>query len=778
MKTKEIIDESNDQYKTIPGRGLVTKSSIKARIDYLLGLGFELDNITRYFLDHTSIQNNIESFIGTVEIPLGIVGPLLFKDNNSSTFVYTAAGTLEGALVASMNRGAKAISLSNGFTSEVIHQKMIRAPLFILNSIADAAIFETWIKSNFNEIKTVAERYSNHAKLIFISTHAVNLNVHVRFVYTTGDASGQNMTTTCTWHAMLWIVEQFLKDTGINIPHFVIEGNASSDKKASRFMIDHGRGICVTSECFLEESVIKKILRTTSEDLYRCFAPSLEFAKKEGMLGFNINVANAIAAIFVATGQDLASIHESSIGILELHKKEKGLALKLTLPSLVIGTIGGGTSIAKQHEGLKIMECDGSGKVNRFAKLIAGFALSLEISTYAAIVSGEFAKAHEKLGRNKPNKWLLKQELNETFIKKCLNNHINGNEIEFINVFDTISIENGILTNITKRVNRKITGFTAINVSLKNGDVKNILIKSKALDIEVIKGLHMMAASIDPKLSDLLYSSRENLEYWKCHLKELKIHKILAENGFTSIPEFFGIYINEEREIYFLIQEFFDKNDMELIDSENVPEFWSKERTQKAIKEITKIHQLLSLEKFQNELLEIKLFEPWKSLELYKKMAAILDQESDQNYFHILTKYIEDINSPEKRPSLPLTIIHNDYNPRNVAIRKNGLICIYDWELTVKNFPHRDIVEFLCFSLPINFIEEEFIEYLNYHYELSTKTIEGINWHQWKAGYIYSLKEFIVTRAAFYKVSEILMKLKFGNRIMLNGIRMIEILEK
>ncbi|MEO8759615.1 MAG: phosphotransferase [Bacteroidia bacterium] len=771
------MDEENiHEYKIIPGRGLISKSAIKARVDYLLQLGFELENITRYFLDQTSIQNNIESFIGTVEIPLGIVGPLLFKNNNEASFVYTAAGTLEGALVASMNRGAKAVSLSNGFIAKVIHQKMVRAPLFMFKSVSDASVFEKWIEQKFNSIKNIAEKYSNHAKLLKLSTHKVNNNVHVRFVYTTGDASGQNMTTTCTWHAMLWVVEHFLIETEIEIPHFVIEGNGSSDKKASRFMIDHGRGICVIAECFLEETVIEKVLRTSSEDIYRCFAPSVELAKNEGMLGFNINVANAIAAIFVATGQDLASIHESSIGILELEKKENGLFLKLTLPSLVIGTVGGGTSIEKQHEGLKIMDCAGEGKVNRFAQLIAGFALSLEISTYAAIVSGEFAKAHEKLGRNKPNKWLLKQEINEVFIKSCLHNKIFGEEISHVEVMDKLSIENGILTNITQRVNKKITGFLSLCVSLKNGDKKNILIKSKALDIEVIKGLHLMAASINPQLSDLFYSYRENLEYWNCHLKELNIYSYLAEKVINTIPIYYGKYVNNEREIYFLFQEFLDKKEMQLMDDENSPWLWKEENIKEVILAISKIHIIFLPEEIQNSFPEIKIFEPWMSITLYKKMISILNQETDQTIFSELLIYVDELKGLFEKLELPITIIHNDFNPRNVAIRKNGMPCIYDWELATKNIPHRDIVEFLCFSLALDFKEQEFMSYLKYHYKLMSEINPEITWEKWKAGYIYSLKEFLVTRGAFYKVSEILMKLKFGDRIMLNGIRMIKIL--
>lgn len=763
-------------YNIIPGRGLVTKSGIKARVDFLLENGFELDYITRYFLDHSTIQNNIESFIGTVEIPIGIVGPLLFLEDKKPEFTYAVAGTLEGALVASMNRGAKAISMSNGFTAKVIHQKMIRAPLFILKSTIEATLFEAWVKKKFLAVKEVAEKYSNHATLFFMSTHIISNNVHVRFVYNTGDASGQNMTTTCTWHAMLWIVEQFLKDTDIEITHFIIEGNGSSDKKVSQFMINHGRGISVIAECFLDESVIKKVLRTSSEDIYRCFAPSVKFAQEEGMLGFNINVANAIAAIFVATGQDLASIHESSIGILNIQKKETGLALQLHLPSLVIGTVGGGTGLEKQNEGLRIMDCEGTGKVNRFAKLIAGFALSLEISTYSAIVSGEFAKAHEKLGRNKPNKWLLKNEVNDAFVKKCLNNSIEGEEIECVDVLDQLSIENGILTSITQRVNKKLIGFIPIRITLHNGVSKNIIIKSKALDIEVIKGLHLMAASIDPQLSDLIYNYSENLEYWNCHQKELNVCQFLFEQGLNTIPKFYGKYSNADREIYLLFQEYFDKSEMSLLDSENLPLLWTKKNTKNAIESISKIHILFSSQEIQDSFPEIKVFEPWKSKPLYKKMVRIITQENDTNDFTELYKYLDELEQLHDALNLPTTIIHNDFNPRNVALRKNGLLCIYDWELAVKNIPHRDIVEFLCFSLPLDFKKEEFLEYLNFHFKLMGKIYPDISWERWMMGYIYSLKEFIVTRGAFYKVSEILMKLKFGDRIIINGNRMLKIL--
>ncbi len=220
--------------------------------------------------------------------------------------MYAAVGTLEGALVASMNRGAKVVSKSGGFNALVVHQKMIRSPLFIFRNLEECAIFKAWVEKQFEKIKAIAEQYSNHAKLVSLSAFIASRSVHLKFVYTTGDASGQNMTTNCTSHATNWIIEHLKLDCAIEPIQFVIEGNAASDKKVSHFSIQHGRGIHVIAECELKDHEINKILRVKSEDMLRALNQSQIMSRLDGMIGYNINVTNALAAIFVATGQDLA----------------------------------------------------------------------------------------------------------------------------------------------------------------------------------------------------------------------------------------------------------------------------------------------------------------------------------------------------------------------------------------------------------------------------------------------------------------------------------------
>jgi len=761
----------------IPGRGLVTNVSTKMRLDYLASLEVETNFISDSKLNIYDINNNIESYIGSTEIPLGIVGPLLFNDNGNQEYVYCAAGTLEGALVASMNRGARVISKSNGFSAQIKWQKMIRTPMFIFDVEDEASAFNKFIETNFLEIKLVSEKYSNHAKLNEINVVQLNTAVHLRFIYSTGDASGQNMTTTCTWHATLFILEKFKHAYGIAPLDFVIEGNGASDKKVSRYNINSGRGIHVAGECNIPEIVINEVLRTTSDKLIKCYEHSKKLTSKDGMVGYNINVANAIAAIFVATGQDLASIHESGVGIFELTKNNGGLHLKLTLPNLVIGTIGGGTSLPKQSQALKIMKCLGNNKVNRFAKLIAGFTLGLEVSTLAAIVSGEFAKAHEKLGRNKPVNWLLRSELTQDFIKSSLNGAFKDNRILNITINDHEMIENGILTNIASKINKKLIGFILFKIEYVQNDSifkKDILIKSKALDEEVIKGLHVIAASIDTDLSDLLKKSKRNLEYKKCHLKELELYEYLHDIKFTNIPTYYGKHINGEREIYFLIQEFLDFSEMKISNSENHPEYWTKQDILNTIETITTLHQAANV----SELEHLEEFKPWRSLDLYHKLLQLIISERGlKEHVLPLKELINELGQLEgENASINLnkTVIHNDFNPRNIAIKKDGTPIIYDWELAIIDFSHRDIVEFLSFVLPKNFKKEDLMFYLKYHYQL----YDSESWDEWLKAYRYSLKTYLITRVSFYEVSGILIKYEFSNRVLNTALKMLQYLNE
>jgi hydroxymethylglutaryl-CoA reductase (NADPH) len=762
---------------TVPGRGLVTPVSTRMRQDYLASIDIHTNKLSQSQLELADIQNNIESYIGTAEVPLGIVGPLIFVDDSRSEQVYCAAGTLEGALVASMNRGAKALSQSGGFTAEVSWQRMTRVPMFLFNDRQEAEQFALFVPTLFGEAKAVAEKYSNHASLTEIKPIQADEVVHLRFIYTTGDASGQNMTTVCTWHAILFIAERFTCLTGINPVDFVIEGNGASDKKVSQYNINSGRGVNVSAVCMLEEKVINEVLRTTSDKIERCFNPSRKLAATDGMVGYNINVANAIAAIYVATGQDLASIHESGVGTLQIHRTSTGLMLRLNLPNLVIGTVGGGTHLPKQSQALEMMKCLGSGKVERFAKLIAGFALGLEISTYSAIVSGEFAKAHEKLGRNKPVKWLLRSELTHEFILARLNGYFRGKEVKQIALASNVLLENGILTNVAAKISRKVIGFVPLQLDYNEPDglavSLNLLLKSKALDEEVIKGLHVLAASIDPHLSDLFKDSKDHLEYRNCHVRELEMYHHLHTIGFKFIPQYYGQFIDPKREIYFFLSQLLDYQMLRIVNSENNPEKWTEQDVLQVIAAGVQLHKSADASSIPS----IRSFEPWRAKGLYKKLMTILINERAgkdlAGQLQTLRDWIDSSEADAGAIKLERTVIHNDFNPRNIAIDQEGSPVVYDWELAVIDLPHRDIIEFLSFVLLPDISKPTLLQYLRFHHSF----YQAIPWEEWLEGYRHSLRVYITTRVSLYEVSGILVKYDFSTRILKTSLKMLELLE-
>jgi hydroxymethylglutaryl-CoA reductase (NADPH) len=758
-----------DDYPIVPGRGLVSSTAKELRLDYMKNIGIAVDEISQVVLNSDDIKNNIESNVGSVEIPVGLVGPLLFTKNETKEYVHSVIGTLEGALIASMNRGAKCISMSGGFNAHVLHQKMIRTPMFIFENLNESIAFKAWVEENFYSIKKIAESYSNHAKLDSILTYVIGKSVHLKFVFRTGDASGQNMTTACTWHSVLWIEDHFTKDSGINIVHSIIEGNGASDKKVSQFSINHGRGIHVVAETHLSEEVIHKVLRTTSKEFVRCFNQSVAMSQIDGMVGYNINVANAIAGIFAATGQDLACIHESSCAVLNVEQADNGLYLSLNLPSLVVGTVGGGTHLKKQREALEVMGCFGNNSVNRFAELIAGFALSLEISTFAAIVSGQFAKSHEKLGRNKPVDWITKAEINKGFVQKLMPSL----QIERLNVSKDIEVENGIITHLTERVSKKLIGFLPLSIKHKNGTDK-VLVKSKPLGTEVVKGLHYMAANIDIELADLIFEHQASLEYTNCHLKEVELYKQIKKLELDITPYLFGSFSNKKRECYLLFLECLEPSKLKLFNSENSPEKWEEKDIKQVITSISKFHNTIQSQKNISTVFEE--FKVVKSKPLYEKLIQLMisesesDEERDLN--NRLFNFLTDLDNA---PSLAKTIVHNDFNPRNIAIRKNGDACIYDWELATLNYPHRDIIELLCFVLSQDVSKEKLYSYLEFHFEL--RADKNVIWEDWKKGYLYSLKEFMVTRISFYSVGSMLLKYGFVQRVLATSFRIVDLLK-
>ena len=766
------------KYAHAPGRGLMNKTAYELRMKYLSSL---VDDINRKVASDSitldQIQNNIESYIGTIEIPMGLVGPLLFLDDNESPeWVHTALATTEGALVASMNRGAKAISECGGFRAHIVHQKMLRTPMFTFNNMTEAVAFCAWIKKNFDHIREITKKHSNYAELLEISNIIVGKIAHLKFIYSTGDASGQNMTTSCTWHSCLWIEDQFYKETNIKILHFVIDGNGASDKKVSYYSILNGRGTHVISECFLTNEIIEKTLRTTADDMFRSFNHSMAISRIDGMIGYNVNVANAIAGIFGSTGQDLASINESSTAILQMEKNIDGLYLSLTLPSLVVGTVGGGTHLSVASKILELMDCKGTGKAGRFSKLIAGFALSIEISTLAAIVSGQFARAHQKHGRNRTENWLHKSEISQVFFED--NMVYLANKIKSVELKKNSVLDNGILMELTSKISNKVIGFIQSMVFLDNGAQIPVLLKSKALGKEVIAGLQFLASNLSSELSDALHEHQDSLEYKDCHLKEIEMYEALRGINYPYIPQYYGCKIDIEREIHLLFIEQLYEEELLLFNEENSPSNWTLELTKKAIEAIHVVHRNFANSRHMETIPSVIEIDACEAVNLYKIFTVINRRDYDflgfDNHFIQMNEILSGWKDKKPIKKGALTVVHNDFNPRNVAVRKNGEICIYDWELASINLPQRDVFEFLAFTFADEVDEKLLFDLLHFHYDLILDfNGASYSWEDYLADFRVAGEEFLITRINFYLAGSTLINYPFIQRVFKNTMKML-----
>ncbi len=359
--------------------------------------GVELKHVPRYSFDPQVTQGNIENFTGVAQVPLGLAGPLKIDGEHAQGEFLIPLATSEGTLVASYNRGMKVVNLSGGVKCTVVGDAMQRAPVFVFDDARGARDFVKWIDRNLEEIKREAESTTTIGKLKEIDCYQANKFAFLRFNFFTGDAAGQNMVGRATFSACSWILDQFE-----GVRHFYLESNFATDKKASQVNIMRTRGKRVTAEAVIKRDVLVQRMRVEPENLVYHGGVANVGALLSGANNNGLHSANAITAMFIATGQDVANVAESSAGVVysEL-TPDRDLYVSITIPSLIVATYGGGTNLPTQRECLEVLGCFGKGKVNKLAEIVAGAVLAGEISLAAAISSSDWVSSHEEYGRNR-----------------------------------------------------------------------------------------------------------------------------------------------------------------------------------------------------------------------------------------------------------------------------------------------------------------------------------------------------------------------------------------
>lgn len=380
--------------KLTPPRGY-SEEALSQRRKWLADkTGFELPEFS---LDPPEeLQGLIENHVGYVGLPLGIAGPLRVNGCHARGDFHVPLCTVEGTLSLSMTRGMFATYLSGGIRTQHIKQELSRSPIFIFEDHGDAARFLDWLEAEQASIRAAAEATTRHGRLLRIDRYPIHNRVILDFVYSTAEAAGQNMVTLATYAACRHIEQSFTGERGYR---YRIESNFAGDKNPTHRTLLHGRGHHVIASCLVRGTAVKRVLRTTAHELAAAFNDINIGSQLAGVIGLNMHTANALAAIYLATGQDVACVAENAVGICLGEMQGDDLLASLSMPSITVGTVGGATRLHQQSANLELLGCTGENSSKKLAEIICAAAFSLELSLAGAIVSNEFADAHARFGR-------------------------------------------------------------------------------------------------------------------------------------------------------------------------------------------------------------------------------------------------------------------------------------------------------------------------------------------------------------------------------------------
>lgn len=359
--------------------------------------GVELEHVGKFSFDPAITNGNIENFIGAAQVPIGLAGPVLINGEHAQGEFYVPLATAEGTLVASYSRGMRLLREAGGVTVSVVDDAMQRAPVFIFDDARQAREFGKWVDENFNSIKEMAETTTRSGKLRNIEKYQAARMMYLRFNFTTGDAAGQNMVSKATFYACEWI-----KKTYPEIRQYMLSGGMDTDKKHSQLNTLHTRGKRVIAEATIPSALLKSIMGVTPETLFKMRGIGQVGNFMAGSSNTGAHSANGITAMFMATGQDVANVAESSAAVTFADINENGdYYVSITIPSLIVATFGGGTGLATQKECLDILGCNGKDKVYKLAEIMGATVLAGELSLGSAILAGDWVSSHDALGRNR-----------------------------------------------------------------------------------------------------------------------------------------------------------------------------------------------------------------------------------------------------------------------------------------------------------------------------------------------------------------------------------------
>lgn len=358
--------------------------------------------------DYSKVMgNSCENVIGYMPVPVGVAGPLLLDGKQ----FYVPLATTEGCLVASANRGCRAISLSGGCYSRILADHMTRGPVVRLPSACRAAEAKLWLESleGFSVLQEAFDETSRFGRLKKLLVGLAGRNLYIRFQSQTGDAMGMNMLSKGTEHALHRFKQHFP-----DVEVLSVSGNYCTDKKPAALNWILGRGKSVVCEATIPGKVVREVLKSSTAALVELnINKNLVGSAMAGSIGgFNAHAANIVTAIYIACGQDPAQTVGSSNCITQMECAGPGgedLYITCTMPSIELGTVGGGTNLPPQKACLEMLGVQGTSQHHpgengrQLARVVCASVLAGELSLMAALAAGHLVKSHMTHNRSTTN---------------------------------------------------------------------------------------------------------------------------------------------------------------------------------------------------------------------------------------------------------------------------------------------------------------------------------------------------------------------------------------
>eukprot|EP00117_Sycon_ciliatum_P041606 scpid17540/ scgid30401/ 3-hydroxy-3-methylglutaryl-coenzyme A reductase len=760
-----------------------------------------------------------ENVFGLTRMSIGVSGPLLVRGKYVNGYTLVPYATTEGALTASASRGALALSRSGGVRCRVEADVVHRSPVLVMRCLDDCITVRDWVQANKQRIHDNCP--ADGVTMVECDVRIAGHGLHFTLAFDCSNALEQSVAATAADEIFFYILHSIQRDLPhVQIDQYYLEGFRSGSQHAGFVNIIRPRGMTVHAECFIPESVLADVLKVSSEKL---LAARRQFQEGEANAGcplVQMNTSNALASLFVATGQNTGKVVEfisnntlvetatsSDIAAYQEQLKsdhslylpeygsdkvefriqdsgdgveEAGIYAGVTMPSLELRTTEKGSLLPTQRECLQLMHCTGTDGRYRLAEILAGSMLGLELSTLAAVASGQFASAHDKLGRNRNDLGFRKSHLTEEFFREAVSDL--GELIEVKQT--TVDSRTSILSDMTKSQLNKIVGHIAFDISVQNngGETRTIpmVMKSKSTDRETCNVLNRLAQACGLELAQQYESFKMDLGFRNCHIRELEMLRI-TDPRFTRIsPKTFYIKQTTEKDVLVYLME--HMKDMIHFATADNPVDWTRSDQELVLSDIADFHAMHYGK--EEELLSKKWIDahyPDDMVEKYDLWSALL-RHNQREHPHIwnhdvctLAQDIIDHIGPiwQAFEASTRTLVHNDFNTRNLCIRPASQsvdgkrhLCCYDWELATLHVPQRDVAEFLAFVLSPDAPLSEWKSLLEHH-RLALETATGcdISEQQYQDVFDLVMCDLLVNRIALYGMAHTFKDYAFYGRL-------------